>query len=77
MGRFIFLQKWPRKGSKTHPIELVNFQAFNTYALEWGPESISWLINGIAYATVKAKDWYSRHPLARKNAGAPLTKNFI
>ncbi len=75
-GSLYFSQKWPRKGSKTHPIELVNFQAFNTYALEWGPESISWLINGTAYATVKAKDWHSRHPLARKNAGAPFDQKF-
>ena len=75
-GSVYFSEKWPRKGSKVNAIELVNFQAFNTYALEWGPESITWLINDTAYATIKAQDWYSRHPSARDNPHAPFDQKF-
>ena len=42
-----FIDKWPRKGSVVNAVELGNLHAFNTFAIEWTPDNITWLINDV------------------------------
>ena len=75
-GSMYFSDKWPRKGSVVNAVELGNLHAFNTFAVEWTPDSITWLINDMAYASVTSEDWQSRHPAADGNPRAPFDREF-
>lgn len=75
-GSAYFSDKWPRKGALVNPVELVNVQSFNRFAVEWTPDTITWLINDVAYASINSKDWHSRHEAAAGNPRAPFDQDF-
>ena len=75
LGTLHFGGKWP--GNK-HKGEEVPFPAvldggFHTYAIEWGPERITWQVDGKTYAVRTADEWSTTGSTAR---GAPFDQPF-
>jgi beta-glucanase (GH16 family) len=75
LGTLHFGGKWP---NNLHKGEEVPFPAaldsgFHTYAIEWQPEKITWLVDGRVYAVRTADEWSTT---GSKNRGAPFDQPF-
>jgi beta-glucanase (GH16 family) len=75
LGTLHFGGKWP---NNKHKGEEVRFPAvldggFHTYAIEWGPERITWQVDGKTYAVRTADEWSTTGSKAR---GAPFDQSF-
>ncbi len=46
---------------------------FHTYAVEWSPQAITWLIDGTPFQTQRPDDWFTR---GSATAGAPFDQRF-
>ena len=75
LGTLHFGGKWPNNKHKGEevPFPAVLDQGFHTYAIEWGPEKITWLVDGKPYAVRTADEWSTTGSAAR---GAPFDQPF-
>lgn len=75
LGTLHFGGKWPNnkhKGEEVPFPEVLN-GGFHTYAIEWGPERITWQVDGKTYAARTADEWSTTGSKAR---GAPFDQPF-
>ncbi len=74
LGTLHFGGKWPNNklASTEVPFPEV-LDGFHTYAIEWYPDRIVWLVNGQIFATQTADKW---HTTATKTPGAPFDQPF-
>lgn len=75
LGTLHFGGKWPgnkHKGEEV-PFPEVLDGGFHTYAIEWGPERITWLVDGKTYAVRTADEWSTTGSAVR---GAPFDQPF-
>jgi len=75
LGTLHFGGKWPNnkyKGEEVPFPEVLN-GGFHTYAIEWGPDRITWQVDGKTYAVRTADEWSTTGSSAR---GAPFDQPF-
>lgn len=75
LGTLHFGGKWPNNKHKGEevPFPEVLDGGFHTYAIEWGPERITWQVDGKTYAVRTADEWSTTGSKAR---GAPFDQPF-
>ena len=74
LGTLHFGEKWPKNvhsGDEVHAPEVL--EGFHTYAVEWEPDRIVWLLDGRVFAERRSKDWWSA---GSKTPGAPFDQEF-
>lgn len=75
LGTLHFGGKWPNNKHKGEevPFPEVLDGGFHTYAIEWGPERITWQVDGKTYAVRTADEWSTTGSKVR---GAPFDQPF-
>lgn len=74
LGTLHFGAKWPHNTFASTEIHAPTvLEGFHTYGLEWGPEQMSWLIDGRVYAKRQAREWSTT---GSKVPGAPFDQPF-
>ena len=74
LGTIHFGAKWPHNtfaSTEIHAPQVL--EGFHTYAVEWQPGQITWLLDGKVYATKRASDWSTT---GSKVPGAPFDQPF-
>jgi beta-glucanase (GH16 family) len=75
LGTLHFGGKWPdnKQAGTEVPFAPVLDGNFHTYAMEWFPDRIVWLVDGKPYAERKAAEWWT---VGSKAPGAPFNQPF-
>ena len=74
LGTLHFGAKWPHNtfaSTEVHAPAVL--EGFHTFGLEWGPDQITWLLDGRVYATRQAREWSTTGSSA---PGAPFDQPF-
>lgn len=74
LGTLHFGGKWPgnRQAGAEYPYPPV-LDGYHVFAVEWGPDRITWLVDGQPYAERPAADWFTTGSAA---PGAPFDRPF-
>ena len=74
LGTIHFGAKWPNNKLASKEIAYPPvLDGFHTYAVEWLPDRIVWLVDGVVYSELAADKWFTT---GSKSPGAPFDRPF-
>lgn len=77
LGTLHYGGEWPENAySGSHVTLPDEARGTHTYAIDWSPGGITWLVDGEPYACQTPGDWYSAGPAAEGRPAAPFDQPF-